>query len=178
LLTDFDLNRLGRAAAKFDYAQLRHWQKEAVAHMSAEEFLKWIGPEIPSGIDAHRQAAFVTVVRGNVELPSDAKAWAKVVFGKLDEFEPQALAAMKEAGEAFFGAALAVIGQPGADFKQAVKALGQATGKKGPALFMPLRAALTGFTHGPELAPMLALLSAEEVQARLARARAMSVESV
>ena len=42
-----------------------------------------------------------------------------------------------------------------ADFKQAVKALGQATGKKGPALFMPLRAALTGFTHGPELAPML-----------------------
>jgi glutamyl-tRNA synthetase len=178
LLADFDLNRLGRAAAKFDYAQLRHWQKEAVAHLSAEQFLKWIGPEIPSGIDAQKQAAFVTVVRGNVELPSDAKAWAKVVFGKLDEFEPQALAAIREAGEAFFGAALAVIGQPGADFKQAVKALGQATGKKGPALFMPLRAALTGFTHGPEQAPMLALLAAEEVQVRLARARAMSVESV
>jgi glutamyl-tRNA synthetase len=55
-----------------------------------------------------------------------------------------------------------------------VKALGQATGKKGPALFMPLRAALTGFTHGPELAPMLAMLSPEEVQARLTRARELS----
>jgi glutamyl-tRNA synthetase len=175
LLHDFDLNRLGRAAAKFDYAQLRHWQKEAVAHLSAEEFLKWIGPEIPEGIDPQKQALFVTSVRGNVELPSDAKVWAKVVFGKLEEFEPQALAAIKEAGEAFFGAALAVIGQPGADFKQAVKALGQATGKKGPALFMPLRAALTGFTHGPELAPMLALLSVEEVQARLTRARELAV---
>jgi glutamyl-tRNA synthetase len=175
LLADFDLNRLGRAAAKFDYAQLRHWQKEAVAHLSAEEFLSWIGPELPAGIDAQKQALFVTAVRANVELPSDAKAWAKVIFGKLDEFEPQALAAIKEAGEAFFGAALAVIGQPGADFKQAVKALGQSTGKKGPALFMPLRAALTGFTHGPELAPMLAMLSAEEVQQRLIRARALSV---
>jgi glutamyl/glutaminyl-tRNA synthetase len=175
LLADFDLNRLGRAAAKFDYAQLRHWQKEAVAHLSAEEFLSWIGAELPAGIDAQKQALFVTAVRANVELPSDAKVWAKVIFGKLDEFEPQALAAIKEAGEAFFAAALAVIGQPGADFKQAVKALGQSTGKKGPALFMPLRAALTGFTHGPELALMLAMLSAEEVQERLSRARALSV---
>lgn len=175
LLTDFDLNRLGRAAAKFDYAQLRHWQKEAVAHLSPEEFLQWIGPELPPGIDAQKLALFVTAVRGNVEVPGDAKTWGKVIFGTLDEFEPQALAAIKEGGEAFFGAALAVIAQPGADFKHAVKALGQATGKKGPALFMPLRAALTGFTHGPELAPMLALLSPEEVQARLSRARELSV---
>jgi glutamyl-tRNA synthetase len=175
LLTDFDLHRLGRAAAKFDYAQLRHWQKEAVAHLSAQEFLDWIGPELPADIDAQKQALFVTAVRANIELPSDAKVWAKVIFGQLEEFEPQASAAIKEAGEAFFTAALAVIGQPGSDFKQAVKALGQTTGKKGPALFMPLRAALTGFTHGPELAPMLALLSAEEVQARLARARSLSV---
>jgi glutamyl-tRNA synthetase len=175
LIGDFDLTRLGRAAAKFDYAQLRHWQKEAVAHLSPEEFLKWIGPELPAGIDAQKQAVFVTAVRANIELPSDAKTWATVIFGTLDEFEPQALAAIKEAGEAFFSAALAVIGQPGAEFKQAVKALGQATGKKGPALFMPLRAALTGFTHGPELAPMLALLSTEEVQARLSRARELAV---
>lgn len=175
LLADFDLDRLGRAAAKFDYAQLRHWQKEAVAHLSPEEFLQWIGPELPADIDARKQALFVSAVRANVELPSDAKVWAKVIFGQPDEFEPQALAAIREGGEAFFGAALALIGQPGADFKSAVKALGQATGKKGPALFMPLRAALTGFTHGPELAPMLALLPVEEVQARLVRARELAV---
>src|SRR5688500_15122667 len=157
LLADFDLHRLGRAAAKFDYAQLRHWQKEAVAHLSAQEFLDWIGPELPADIDAQRQAQFVTAVRANIELPADAKIWAKVIFGKLDEFDPPALAAIREAGEGFFTAALAAIGQSGVEFKQAVKALGQSTGKKGPALFMPLRAALTGFTHGPELAPMLTL---------------------
>jgi glutamyl-tRNA synthetase len=175
MLADFDLRRLGRAAAKFDYAQLRHWQKETVAHLSAEEFLQWIAAELPAGIDPQRQAQFVTAVRGNVELPADARVWAKVIFGKLEEFEPPALAAIHEAGEAFFTAALDAIGQPGVEFKQAVKALGQATGKKGPALFMPLRAALTGFTHGPELAPMLAQLPAAEVQARLAHARGLAI---
>lgn len=175
MLVDFDLTRLGRAAAKFDYAQLRHWQKEAVARLSAAEFLDWIGPELPAGIDAQRQAQFVTAVRANIELPADAKVWAKVIFAKLDEFDPPALAAIREAGEGFFTAALAAIGQPAVEFKQAVKALGQTTGKKGPALFMPLRAALTGFTHGPELAPMLALLPADEVQARLSHARGLAL---
>ncbi|MBM0106997.1 glutamate--tRNA ligase [Steroidobacter sp. S1-65] len=175
LIADFDLNRLGRAAAKFDDAQLRHWQKETVAHLSTAEFVSWIGAELPAGLDEQTQAQFVSVVRGNVELPADAKAWAKVVFGKLDEFEPAALTAIREAGESYFTEALRLIGQPGADFKPAVKALGQATGKKGPGLFMPLRAALTGFTHGPELAPMLALLPVAEIQARLEHARRLAV---
>lgn len=175
LIADFDLTRLGRAAAKFDDAQLRHWQKETVAHLSTEEFVEWIAAELPAGLDEQQRAQFVGVVRGNVELPSDARAWAKVVFGKLDEFEPAALASIREAGAGFFTEALQLIGHPSAEFKQAVKALGQATGKKGPALFMPLRAALTGFTHGPELAPMLALLPFAEIQARLEHARRLVV---
>ncbi|MFC4314661.1 glutamate--tRNA ligase [Steroidobacter flavus] len=175
LIADFDLNRLGRAAAKFDDAQLRHWQKETVAHLSTDEFVQWIAAELPAGLDPQQQVQFVNVVRANIELPSDARVWAKVVFGKLDEFEPTALAAIREAGEGFFTEALKVIGHPGSEFKQAAKALGQAAGKKGPALFMPLRAALTGFTHGPELAPMLALLPFAEVQARLEHARRLAV---
>jgi glutamyl-tRNA synthetase len=175
LIADFDLNRLGRAAAKFDDAQLRHWQKEAVAHLSTDEFVQWIAHELPVGLDPQQQVQFVTVVRANIELPSDARHWAKVVFGKLDEFEPAALTAIREAGEGFFTEALKVIGHPGQEFKQAVKVLGQAAGKKGPALFMPLRAALTGFTHGPELAPMLVLLPFAEVQARLEHARRLAV---
>ena len=175
LLADFDLTRLGRAAAKFDDAQLRHWQKETVAHLSAEEFLQWIAAELPAGLDADQKSRFVTAVRANIEMPSDAKVWGKVIFGQLDTFEESALAAIREAGGDFFTAAQAAIGQPGVEFKQAVKALGQATGKKGPALFMPLRAALTGFTHGPELAPMLALLPAAEIQARLEHARGLAL---
>jgi glutamyl-tRNA synthetase len=42
-----------------------------------------------------------------------------------------------------------------------------ATGRKGAAFFMPLRAALTGRLHGPELAPLLAAMPTERVRARL-----------
>ena len=132
MLADFDLNRLGRAAAKFDDAQLRHWQKEAVAHLSAEEFLDWIGARAAERASMRKSsAAFVAAVRRNVELPSDAKAWAKVVFGKLDEFEPEALAAIKEAGEAFFVAALAVHRPARRRFQTSgTRALGQPTGAR------------------------------------------------
>lgn len=172
---DFDLSRLGKAAAKFDDAQLRHWQREAVAHLSAEEFQQWILAQIPESIDAARREVFTRVVRPNVEFPGDAKIWADVVFGTLHEFEPEATTAIREAGDSFFAAAAELLMRTGVEFKQAVRELGQRTGRKGPALFMPLRAALTGVTHGPELAPLLALIPASEVQARLAHAGRLAV---
>jgi glutamyl-tRNA synthetase len=43
-----------------------------------------------------------------------------------------------------------------------------ATGMKGRALFMPLRLALTGLDHGPELASLLPLMARDKVLARLA----------
>jgi glutamyl-tRNA synthetase len=58
--------------------------------------------------------------------------------------------------------------------KVLVKELGTATGKKGPALYMPLRAALTGVTHGPELAPILKMLWPEKVAARFEHAKQLA----
>lgn len=174
---EFDLTRLGRAAAKFDETQLRHWQKEAVAHLSADEFQRWIADQLPTAIDAQQVALFCAAVRHNVELPSDARHWSEVVFGNLPEREPEAIAAIREAGEPFFVAALGVFAAAGLEFKQAAKQIGQQTGRKGPGLFMPLRAALTGATHGPELAPLLALIPRDVIQARLEGARRLVHES-
>jgi glutamyl-tRNA synthetase len=42
-----------------------------------------------------------------------------------------------------------------------------ATGAKGKALFLPLRQALTGQDHGPEMAPLFALIGADKARARL-----------
>jgi glutamyl-tRNA synthetase len=174
MLAEFDITRLGRAAAKFDETQLRHWQKEAVAHLSADEFQQWIADRLPAGVDAQAAALFCAAVRHNVELPPDAKYWSDVIFGTLPQPAPEAIAAIREAGEPFFATALSVFGAPGVEFKPAVKQIGQQTGRKGPGLFMPLRAALTGVTHGPELAPLLALIPHAEVQARLESARRLA----
>lgn len=171
---EFDLRRLGRAAAKFDEAQLRHWQKEAVAHLSADEFQEWISGQLPAGIDPEKRAAFSQAIRPNVELPADAKTWADVVFGKIVEFEGAVADTIRDAGEQFFAAALEVFAARGREFKQAAREIGQRSNRKGPALFMPLRAALTGVTHGPELGPLLALIPPDEIRARLENARQLA----
>jgi glutamyl/glutaminyl-tRNA synthetase len=174
MTAEFDLGRLGRAAAKFDDTQLLHWQKEGVAHMSLPAFEHWIDGQVPPTVDAERRLQFAAAVRHNVEFPTDAKYWAQVVFGRLSDVAPEAMTAIREAGDSFFAAAHDALARAGVEFKQAAKALGQATGRKGPALYMPLRAALTGVTHGPELAPLLPLIPVDEIAARLARARALA----
>lgn len=174
MIAEFDLSRLGKAAAKFDDAQLKHWQKEAVARLSDEEFQAWVAAQLPTDLTSEQRATFCSAIRHNVEFPNDAKVWIEVVFGNLPAVAPEAQEAIRQAGAAFFTTALEVFGRL-SDFKQAAREIGQLAARKGPALYMPLRASLTGATHGPELAPLLTLISPAEVRARLERARELAV---
>jgi glutamyl-tRNA synthetase len=133
-----------------------------------------VSAHVPTDIDANRKTTFLAAIRHNIEFPSDAKYWSEVVFGKMPEWSAEATSAIREAGAAFFTTAADAIERLG-DFKQATREIGQATGRKGPALFMPLRAALTGVTHGPELALLLKLIQAAEIRARLQRAAQAAV---
>ena len=56
----------------------------------------------------------------------------------------------------------------GGTWRAWTEAVKSATGRKGKALFMPLRRALTGLDHGPELAGLLPLIGREKAAARLA----------
>lgn len=53
------------------------------------------------------------------------------------------------------------------EIKQSLKAVQKATGQKGKKLFMPVRIATTGQTHGPDLPKAIALLGREKVASRL-----------
>ncbi|MDQ0157023.1 glutamate--tRNA ligase [Robertmurraya andreesenii] len=53
------------------------------------------------------------------------------------------------------------------EIKQSLKAVQKATGQKGKKLFMPVRVATTGQTHGPDLPKAIALLGREKVASRL-----------
>jgi glutamyl-tRNA synthetase len=170
MLDDFEIDRLGRAAAKFDEVQLRHWQKEAVAHLSSDRLLEWLRPELPQELSDDQARTFCDAMRHNVELPADIRPWIQVVFADTVELSPEAQGAVRNAGSAFFVTAGAALERAGIELKLLTKELTQATGKKGPALYMPLRAALTGATHGPELGPLLKLLGVEKARARLSAA--------
>jgi len=61
-------------------------------------------------------------------------------------------------------------GGRGANAKPLLDALRAATGAKGAAFFAPLRAALTGRLHGPELGPLLAAIPTDLLRQRIAGA--------
>lgn len=167
--TGFDLQRLGRAAARFDETQLLHWQKEAVAHLTLEAFHRWVENQLPPELDSGQFAKFAAAVRPNVVFPPDVERWANVVFRMLPDYATDATAAIREAGQSFFAVASEVFARSD-EVRQSLREVGKVTMRKGPALYLPLRAALTGATHGPELAPLLALIPAAAIGARLSHA--------
>jgi glutamyl-tRNA synthetase len=158
----FELSHLQRAPAHFELTQLAHWQREWVHALSPQQARAWLAPMLPGGLDEARTQAFITAVRPNVVFAEDARLWQQIIFGEALSYEESALRAAQEAGPEFFSAAAEAVGEP-AD----LRALRGATGRNGAAFFMPLRAALTGRLHGPELAPLLAAMSSERVRARL-----------
>ena len=166
----FHADKLGRAPAHFDAVQLDHWQREAVRRLDADATAEWLAGEFPADWAAPQRVAAAALLRGNVLLPVDARGWFAVLGGSLPPLAPDAASAIAEAGPAFFDAALATYSETGPDLAELVERLKSSTGRKGKALYMPLRFALTGRHDGPELASLLAAIPQALVRERLAGA--------
>jgi glutamyl-tRNA synthetase len=155
----FRPEHLGVAPARFDESQLMYWQKETLQRMSAAELRAWTGSE--------ESTEFLELVRHNVVLPADAATWAAVVHGDLPPLAEAEARVVAAAGPAFFSAAAAALEQAGPDLPSLAKILKERTGRMGADLFMPLRIALTGRSHGPELAPLLRIMTPGTARRRL-----------
>jgi len=155
----FRPEHLGRASARFEESQLVHWQKEALERMSVAEIARWLG--VPDS------TAFAALVRHNVVLPADAEPWLAVVRGELPPLGPEEQRVVAAAGPQFFAAAASALEESGSDLHLLARILKERTGRAGAQLYMPLRVALTGRTHGPELAPLLKLMSPQTARRRL-----------
>jgi glutamyl-tRNA synthetase len=163
----FELGHLQRAPAHFDPAQLLGWQKEAVHRQGVEAARAWLGARLPATLDAAVADAFIAAVLPNLVFADDVLPWVEVVFGNEPPIDRESAAAIEAAGHGLFQAAAAAAA--GNDFAAIVAAAKAATGLKGPALFKPLRAALTGRLAGPELGPLLKAMPEGSAQRRLAR---------
>lgn len=166
----FSLARLGKAPARYDEAQLRYWQKEAVLRADAEELWPWLAEivsELSALVPEREQAAFVQALRENIELPADALHWARRIFTDDAPGDADAQAAVTAAGAVFFQQALSCLDSGAEDFRAYAKAVGKAAGVKGKGLFMPLRAALTNAVHGPDMSALWVLLGEQRIRTRL-----------
>jgi glutamyl-tRNA synthetase len=177
MAVDLDLGRSARSAPHFDEVQLRHWQREAVGRATEAELDAWLEPRIDRLGDRERRFAFVAAVRGNLLFPSDADALVAMVCDAQVEPDADAVREIASAGPAFFAQAAAASRAGVNDFKAWTRTVGSETGRRGARLFMPLRAALTGRIHGPELAPLAALMGPERIAERLRAAGEMAASA-
>ncbi len=155
LIDTFDFARFGRAPARFDEAELAQLNTRIVHQLPFDR----VAAALPAGMDA----AAWDAVRGNLDRVSDAADWWQVVTGPIDPPE------LDEDDRAFVAVAAQVAGEMAWDAPWATltAALKTATGRKGKALFLPLRLALTGKAHGPDMAALLPLIGRERAVARL-----------
>ncbi|HXZ58831.1 MAG TPA: glutamate--tRNA ligase [Steroidobacteraceae bacterium] len=165
----FDPKHLGRAPARFDEQQLTVWQKDTVHHLSPEAAREWLKAVLPRELDARTATAFVSAILPNLVLPADALPWVEIVFGGPPALEEGGEAVVRNAGAGYFAAAAAAAATTGNDLAAIAGAARAASGRQGRELYMPLRLALTGRAHGPELAPLLKALPPGQARERLAR---------
>ena len=159
----FDIGATSKSAAKFDPADLDSLNAPLVHGMAFAAARGRLGS---AGIDAddERAEAFWLAVRGNCARLGDAAMWWRIVTQGPDneaaldgddlEFVRQAFDLLPD-GE--------VTGETWKAWTEAAK---QASGRKGRALFMPLRIALTGRMSGPEIADLLPIWGREEILRR------------
>ena len=159
----FDISHCGSAPARFDEAQLHHWQKEAVMRMDNNAWWQWIGVETQACVPSEQKDLFIDAIRPNTVFPQDAKVWAEIVFADLT-LATEAEEAVAATGDAFLTAVEASVDLSYAQMVEAVKV---ASGAKGKGLFMPLRLLMSGRHDGPELAKLWQLVGRERILGRL-----------
>lgn len=170
LAKHFYLEKLSRSPARFDLTQLMYWQKIAVQTLDVAELWRWLGENIQNQVPEEMRTLFAETIKTNIEFPHDAAVWAKIFFHENAHIDEAELNIIREAGEQFFVEAELAVDKFGIDLTKVLAEMKQTLGVQGKKLFMPLRVALTGKTHGPELAHIAELLGAKKLKHRLGQA--------
>jgi glutamyl-tRNA synthetase len=156
LIASFDLGRFGRAPARFDEAELHRANAAIVHHLPYDRVARLL----PVAMD---EAAW-EAIRPNISHVGEAIQWWQVITGPIapTAFSVEECAFLKLAADALESGA--------SDWQGLTSALKASTGRKGKELFLPLRQALTGQDHGPEMAALLPLIGHESAISRLRNA--------
>lgn len=166
----FHLDKLSRSPARFDPVQLMYWQKVAVQSLTNDQFWNWVGEKTSSLIPQDQQTLFANTVKANVDFPHDAYEWAEIFSKDQLLINEEHLPILQEAGGNFFIEAEKAFDQFGIELTLVLNEMKKILGLNGKKLFMPLRVALTGKPHGPELAPIAQLLGKNKIKLRLGAA--------
>ncbi len=152
----FDISNLSRAPARFDPEELKMLNAKLLHDLdysSVEENLKNMGVEA--------NETFWNIAKENISLLHEVKDWWDIVNGPIEPIIEDKAFCIK--------AAELAPEDPWDEntWKTWTDAIKAETGAKGKSLFMPLRLALTGQKHGPDMGSFILLIGREKCLERL-----------
>ena len=151
LLEGFDPGTFGSAPTKFDERDLF----PLTAHVLQATPLAKVAPRLAqAGVPDDQADRFWTVVRDNITTLDEVDAWWRM-------FSEGADPVIEDEDRAFIAQAMAMLPEGPYDdgtWSEWTAAVKAETGRKGKGLFMPLRKALTGQAHGPDMGQVMPLL--------------------
>ncbi|MEV5026477.1 glutamate--tRNA ligase [Paenibacillus sp. LPE1-1-1.1] len=182
LVSVFNPERLSKSPAVFDTQKLSWMNNEYLKKADLERVVDLCLPHLQRAgrtagdLDAEGRAWVTDLValhQDKLRSASDIVPMTELFFRDTVEDEEEAVAVLAEEQVPTVLQAFLTLVEAGETpfqvdgIKEMIKAVQKETGFKGKQLFMPIRAALTGQTHGPDLNQSLALLGKEKVIKRL-----------
>ena len=151
LAAGFDLSQFGASPTKFDAEDLWPLTREANQSLPFDAVKERIAA---LGVPADLAERFWRVASQNITRLDDLAGWWQIFSqGAEPQIDPE--------DADFIAQAMTLLPPPpysDATWGEFTNAVKQATGRKGKALFMPLRKALTGQAHGPDMSDVMPLL--------------------
>jgi nondiscriminating glutamyl-tRNA synthetase len=178
----FDAERLSKSPALFDRQKLTWMNNQYMKKADLERVIDLALPHlIKAGkVKADRTAEEDTWVKSLISLFQEKMSFGAEIVEMSELFFQDELVFEEEAKEVLAGEQVPEVMRAflqevdslteftAPQIKAAVKAVQKGTGHKGQKLFMPIRAAVTGQTHGPDLMLAMELLGSEKVKKRVA----------
>lgn len=169
----FSLERVSKSPAVFDMVKLRWINSHYLRALPIEELAEAIAPFAGEGWQGENLLLLAETLANHLEVFGDVQRFLPLVEGEhlppLDEESAAIMAEPQVEGLiALFAAKIEPMEQFNpAEVKAVIKACGKELGLKGKQLFMPLRIALTGSRHGPDIDKLAVLMGRETLLARL-----------
>lgn len=177
----FDVNRLSKSPALFDMHKLKWVNNQYVKALDLDQVVALTLPHLQKAGKVSEQLSEEenTWVRKLISLYHEQLSYGAEIVELTELFFKEQIEYNQEAKEvlaeeqvpevmaSFAGQLERLESFTPDEIKTAIKAVQKETGHKGKKLFMPIRVAVTGQTHGPELPQSIELLGKETVLNRI-----------
>jgi nondiscriminating glutamyl-tRNA synthetase len=181
LIKIFDVSRLSKSPSMFDKQKLTWMNNQYIKKLDLDRLVDLALPHLikagrlPENMsDEQKQWArnLIALYQEQMSYGAEIVELSELFFKEDIEYNDEAKAVLAEEQvpevlKAFLEEVKNLETFDAEAIKTAIKAVQKATGQKGKKLFMPIRVATTGQTHGPELPLALQLLGKEKVISRL-----------